>query len=332
MFNLPEEEWSSFERICYNLEKAYWFYLDHVQTLEAWLPQMKKMRRAFYEVMFTHIDALNRFVPQLDEIMSAYVQYKQKIPKRGAVIFDPTLSKVLLVKGFDGSSWMFARGKRNEAEPDLECAVREVYEEIGLDITPYVIPDAYIEVSVCGYFVAVGVPESTEFVTQTVGEIAEIKWFTFAELPTKKGKFALVLQAFGQVQAWLNRNKQRALAIIRARGDVPVLPPPPPRKPSATPAARTQPGLSYASVAAASAPVTAPAPTPTPVPVPVTTSAKTSTLAPAPTPAPAPAPVPAPAPAPASTIKGPRLSMPDLDDFWFDTDAIMRAVCAVTRR
>ena len=33
-----------------------------------------------------------------------------------------------------GANWSFPRGKINKDEPDLDCAIREVYEETGLDV------------------------------------------------------------------------------------------------------------------------------------------------------------------------------------------------------
>ena len=45
------------------------------------------------------------------------------------------MDQVVLVKGWKkGANWSFPRGKINKDEPDLDCAVREVYEETGFDI------------------------------------------------------------------------------------------------------------------------------------------------------------------------------------------------------
>lgn len=45
---------------------------------------------------------------------------------------------VLAVQGWKGSRWTFPRGKLDEKETDHICAAREVYEEVGFDISPLI--------------------------------------------------------------------------------------------------------------------------------------------------------------------------------------------------
>jgi mRNA-decapping enzyme subunit 2 len=53
---------------------------------------------------------------------------------------------VLLVQGYwSKSSWGFPKGKVNEEEAGHVCAVREVMEETGFDIGPYIDPGDYLE-------------------------------------------------------------------------------------------------------------------------------------------------------------------------------------------
>lgn len=51
-------------------------------------------------------------------------------------MIDESLEYVLLVQGYFASSnsWGFPKGKVNEGERSLECAIREVQEETGYDI------------------------------------------------------------------------------------------------------------------------------------------------------------------------------------------------------
>ena len=44
------------------------------------------------------------------------------------------LTKVLLVVSWNGSFYDFPKGKVDENEDEVECAIREVQEEIGYDI------------------------------------------------------------------------------------------------------------------------------------------------------------------------------------------------------
>lgn len=56
------------------------------------------------------------------------------------------LDKVLLVQSyFAKSSWGFPKGKVNEDEDPLHCAIREVYEETGNDHTKEFLISIFIE-------------------------------------------------------------------------------------------------------------------------------------------------------------------------------------------
>ena len=70
--------------------------------------------------------------------MAAYSQflaYKTRVPVRGAILLNHSMDHVLLVKGWKkGANWSFPRGKINKDEKDLDCAIREVYEETGYDL------------------------------------------------------------------------------------------------------------------------------------------------------------------------------------------------------
>ena len=53
------------------------------------------------------------------------------------MLIDKSLEYVLLVQGYFASSnsWGFPKGKVNEGEKSIDCAIREVQEEIGYDIS-----------------------------------------------------------------------------------------------------------------------------------------------------------------------------------------------------
>ena len=40
----------------------------------------------------------------------------------------------------------FPKGKANEAEDDVDCAIREIREEIDLDVSGHINPERYIKV------------------------------------------------------------------------------------------------------------------------------------------------------------------------------------------
>lgn len=63
----------------------------------------------------------------LEDMMKRFNQYKRIIPVFGAILLDHSMERVLLVRGFKSASgWGFPRGKINQRETDVQCAVREV--------------------------------------------------------------------------------------------------------------------------------------------------------------------------------------------------------------
>lgn len=104
------------------------------------------------------------------------------MPVRGAILLNDAMDKVVLVKGWKkGASWSFPRGKINKDERDLDCAIREVYEETGYDVkTAGLAPDENtvkaIDVTMreqhLRMFVFRGVPMDTRFEPKTRKEIS----------------------------------------------------------------------------------------------------------------------------------------------------------------
>lgn len=111
-------------------------------------------------------------------------------------MLNDAMDEVVLVKGWKkGANWSFPRGKINKDEKDLDCAIREVYEETGFDIRAagLVAKDEdvkFIEVTMreqhMRLYVFRGVPYDTYFEPRTRKEISKIQWYKLSELPTLK--------------------------------------------------------------------------------------------------------------------------------------------------
>ena len=129
--NLPQEELDSVERICFQVEEAQWFYEDFVRPLDPAFPSMSL--KAFCMAIFRICPMLSSFSTERHlEAYSQFLAYKTRVPVRGAILLNNTMDHVLLVKGWKkGASWSFPRGKINKDEKDIDCAIREVYEETG---------------------------------------------------------------------------------------------------------------------------------------------------------------------------------------------------------
>ncbi|KAG5370317.1 mRNA-decapping enzyme subunit 2 [Yarrowia sp. C11] len=191
IINVPKEDLQTIERIFFQIEEAQWYYEDFVRELNPKLPSLKmpKFAQHIYE-----------YCPQLWNIkdikssIKTFRDYKLTIPVCGAIIMTPKMNKILLVQAYDGNSWGFPRGKISKDESKEKCAVREVYEEIGFDISPYLKPDKYVDIRMKGkdfrLYLVRGVPQDTVFETQTRKEISKIEWRDLKSMPgyaRKKG-------------------------------------------------------------------------------------------------------------------------------------------------
>ncbi|KAF1814928.1 hypothetical protein P152DRAFT_480049 [Eremomyces bilateralis CBS 781.70] len=195
ILNLPHEELSSVERICFQVEEAQWFYEDFVRPLDPSLPSMSL--RTFCLKFFQHCPIFPDFSES--HYLAAFTEfmaYKSRVPVRGAILLNEAMDHVVLVKGWKkGAKWSFPRGKINLGEKDLDCAIREVYEETGFDVHKAGLakPESqmkFIEVSMreqhMRLYVFRGVKMDTHFEPRTRKEISKIDWYKISELPTIK--------------------------------------------------------------------------------------------------------------------------------------------------
>ncbi|KAK2744380.1 mRNA-decapping enzyme subunit 2 [Myotisia sp. PD_48] len=236
--NLPREELESVERICFQVEEAQWFYEDFIRPLDPNLPSLSL--RAFALRIFQHCPLMSQWSHyHHSTAFSEFLAYKTRVPVRGAIMLNQDMDEVVLVKGWKkGANWSFPRGKINKDEKDLDCAIREVYEETGFDIgSSGLVQDEdkvkYIELAMreqnMRLYVLRGVPKDTEFAPRTRKEISKIQWYRLSDLPTLKkskqnengnqstntgaNKFYLVAPFLGPLKRWIAR--QRKLDLER---------------------------------------------------------------------------------------------------------------------
>ena len=197
IINLPQEELESVERICFQVEEAQWFYEDFIRPLDPDLPSLNL--RNFCLLIFQHCPMLSTYSSyDHAQAFSEFLAYKTRVPVRGAILLNEKMDEVILVKGWKkGANWSFPRGKINKDEPDLACAVREVYEETGYDIDGAGLvavgsETKYIEMNLreqhMRLYVFRGVPMDTHFEPRTRKEISKIQWWKLSDLPTLKKK------------------------------------------------------------------------------------------------------------------------------------------------
>lgn len=173
-------EEKSIIRIFFQIETAYWFYLDFHCVENSKLRECSM--KEFSYALINHVPQLKQYVPEFEKHFEAWKQYKRTIGTYGAIIIDKTMKHVLLVQSFAGkNSWGFPKGKINQNESPVDCAAREVLEETGFDIIPHVDPCEYLERHANDQqnrlYLIDGIPLETNFQPKTRREIRDIQWF-----------------------------------------------------------------------------------------------------------------------------------------------------------
>lgn len=190
IINLPAEDRGNLVRICFQIELAHWFYLDYYCTDETARLNPCGIRE-FAAHIFQHVPELRSHVSSLDCVLEKWREYKLTVPTYGAILLDGDLSHVLLVQSYwTKASWGFPKGKVNEGEEPWKCAVREVLEETGFDISKLINKNDYIEATIhdqiARLYIIGYIPRDTKFQPQTRNEIKACEWFPLADLPSNK--------------------------------------------------------------------------------------------------------------------------------------------------
>lgn len=199
ILNLPEEDLGSIPHICFQIEEAHWFYEDFIRVLDPALPHMSL--KDFCLRMFQHCPLFANY--SIEHHMRAYqefIQYKTRIPVRGAIMLNHEMDSCVLVRGWkSNSTWSFPRGKINKDETDLDCAVRECWEETGFDLRKAGLVPAddkvkFFDITMrdqhLRMFVFRDVPMDTIFEPQTRNEIGKVAWYNLRDLPAFRKKKA----------------------------------------------------------------------------------------------------------------------------------------------
>ncbi|KAK9842264.1 hypothetical protein WJX81_003533 [Elliptochloris bilobata] len=234
ILNVPAEELGSFEKLMFLVEQAHWFYEDYYRDRDTRLSSMPL--KAFMGLIFQHCPGLAPFAAQRDAIHAQFTAFKQSVPVMGAILLEPNLEKVLLVRGFQAAaSWGFPRGKVSKDETDAECAVREVREETGFDIRPLLVEGDCIEMHIgqqrSKLFIITGVDERTHFAPLVRGEIGGFAWHLLADLPATKEaatlayhtpdgsrhKFYMVWPYVKQLRHWVRQRRRQGGGVAAGK-------------------------------------------------------------------------------------------------------------------
>jgi mRNA-decapping enzyme subunit 2 len=236
VLNCPDEEKASFDRLFFQIELAFWFYDDHYR--EQFPEQYPTLTlKSFAEKLFKHCEVLKPYEVQSAELFAKFTDYKGQVPTYGAIILDSTLSKLLLIRSWNGTTWAFPKGKINKDEAEHECAIREVDEEIGLDLrahldTAQFLTHSYGRGTTVKLYLVCGIDVAVHLETRTKKEIGAIEWHALSELGTEASKkdkdFWLVQQVIARIKKWASDQRKAQKAAGGGKAARVVAPPPPP--------------------------------------------------------------------------------------------------------
>lgn len=122
--------------------------------------------------------------------LKMFLNYKHSVPVFACLILNETMEYVLLNKGYGKKAQLlFPRGKKGFNETGRETAIREVYEEIGLDISDKVMDVMFLpKREKYHILIVVNQKMSTPLQTQTRYEIKDIQWVKISDILNNHSK------------------------------------------------------------------------------------------------------------------------------------------------
>jgi 8-oxo-dGTP pyrophosphatase MutT (NUDIX family) len=226
LMNVPDDVAGSMNRIMVEVQKAYWMYTDNKKLSSIGGPMDFA---TFSEHFFKSSQSLKSHAGRIKCILTNFNNYLKTVPVYGCFIMDTAMSHVLMVR--QGSSWLFPRGKRDEGESEVDSAIREVREEVKLDVSSLISPKEYIEAKFNGksirLYVVVGVDLSFAPKALASTEIHECKWKPVDSMPANyhTESFARLLYAWAERRSQAPTEHEAAHAHVRvptADGTLPL--------------------------------------------------------------------------------------------------------------
>jgi len=189
------------------LEKAHWHYFDYIKSLkmeENYNTETKNNNNNSFTIFVRRMGRLHSWlqniisihdVDLLEKEQQLYEKWKKMIPVYGCILFDEGMNHVLLVRGkHEKSSWTFPRGKLditkekgdNQNNNGVACAIREVFEEIGLNVSDKIDKNKSVSISFgeqkVTMYVIEGINKEKVKLFVNPKEIGEYVWFSIEKL------------------------------------------------------------------------------------------------------------------------------------------------------
>lgn len=237
--NMVQYEINDDIRVCFHLELAHWYYIDHmVEDAEKYVGCPNVGSRDFTIQMCQHCRVLKKYAHRADEVIAKFREYKSSVPTYGAILVDPEMEHVLLVQSYfsKGNNWGFPKGKINQNEPPRDAAIRETFEETGFDFGIHSEREKkfqrFINEGMVRLYLVKNVPKDFNFAPQTRKEIRKIEWFKINDLPTDKtdelpaylqgNKFFMVMPFVRDIQLFVQKEKENMKKRRKDKMNAPV--------------------------------------------------------------------------------------------------------------
>jgi len=141
--------------------------------------KVKNFNKAFQSLSFRGNKGYSNDIITKSKCFESY-NIKQKT--YGAILCIKSISgntMYALVQGRYTGKWSFPKGHSNEGECPIECTLREVGEETGIDELPD--PIEYIKIGYGNYFIF-NLNEIIPLIPRDTNEIMDTKWVTLDEM------------------------------------------------------------------------------------------------------------------------------------------------------
>ncbi|KAA6386444.1 MAG: hypothetical protein EZS28_018029 [Streblomastix strix] len=173
----PEQEFYIF----YDFNKAYLQFRDIYQAQGIEIGYKGGLLQFAQDLIYFSENLRYKYsTDKLVDLHGQYLKMKQQFPTVGVIIVNDKLDRYLLVQLINNVQWLFPKGFKDPKESDIQCAVRQVKEQTGLNVENYLkqeLPSFTSDLKPqIILYVAVGVND-TEVLQPTVrNKISMIKW------------------------------------------------------------------------------------------------------------------------------------------------------------
>jgi 8-oxo-dGTP pyrophosphatase MutT (NUDIX family) len=186
------------------LEKAHWAFLDHEENQNKF-PMLRM--KAMLLVMVQCVAALSPLQTTWNRFLSDLNKVRRATPVYGAILLNAALDKCIFVQSCGTGSWGFPKGKCLPEESPESCSMREVQEETGLILNPFVPCSKTITVRLherhVTFFILSNIDETVPLAPMTKNEICSVEWKSLARMNRLGFQARLVKR---QLLAWIGEN------------------------------------------------------------------------------------------------------------------------------